>query len=135
MMAGEDPDTRFAWARVGVAELERRPIGRGDAAARDFRGEPERDRSLILAPAGVVWTEWSRAVAVHGPSECEYRVRRHDGAYRDFAVRVAPLVAADGVVRDWADVPTERSPCNWRRSSVNDSCLTKVTLPDQKASL
>jgi PAS domain S-box-containing protein len=63
---------------------------------------------------------WSRDVAAHGPSEFEYRVRRHDGAYRHFAVRVAPLYASDGVVRDWAGVHTDITERKLTEKSLSD---------------
>jgi PAS domain S-box-containing protein len=44
---------------------------------------------------------WSRAGATKSPYEIEYRIRRADGIYRTFAVRVVPVLEADGSIREW----------------------------------
>ncbi|HVT82932.1 MAG TPA: PAS domain S-box protein, partial [Phycisphaerae bacterium] len=44
---------------------------------------------------------WIKAVAARRPFEAKYRVRGHDGAYRDLAIRGAPLWEGDGTLRGW----------------------------------
>jgi PAS domain S-box-containing protein len=44
---------------------------------------------------------WKKAVAEKNPYEVEYRVRRHDGVYRDLLVRGVPVIMDDGSVREW----------------------------------
>jgi PAS domain S-box-containing protein len=44
---------------------------------------------------------WGKAVAEKSFYETEYRVRRYDGAYRDYLARGIPLLAKDGTVREW----------------------------------
>jgi len=44
---------------------------------------------------------WRKAVAEKSFYEIEYRVRRHDGVYRDYLARGIPLLAEDGSVREW----------------------------------
>lgn len=44
---------------------------------------------------------WKKAVMTKGPYEVEYRLRRHDGVYRNFIARGAPALDEDGSVREW----------------------------------
>lgn len=44
---------------------------------------------------------WREAVARKGAYEVEYRMRRHDGIYRDFFTRGVPLFDASGGVHEW----------------------------------
>jgi PAS domain S-box-containing protein len=44
---------------------------------------------------------WEKAVTGKSTFEVEYRVRRHDGIYRDFMVRGIPVLEDDGSVREW----------------------------------
>jgi diguanylate cyclase (GGDEF)-like protein/PAS domain S-box-containing protein len=44
---------------------------------------------------------WAEAVKNRTMHEGEYRLRRDDGAYRDFTVRSVPLLNADGSLREW----------------------------------
>jgi len=50
---------------------------------------------------------WAAAVGSPRLYETEYRVRRHDGAYRDFAVRGVPVVWGDGTIREWVGTCTD----------------------------
>lgn len=55
---------------------------------------------------------WKHAVTSDAAFELEYRIRRRDGVYRRFAVRVAPVRGVDGVTRRWvsaADDVAERA--------------------------
>jgi len=64
---------------------------------------------------------WRCAVESRSPYEIEYRVRRHDGQYRDFATRGVPLQNADGSVREWvgycADITERKKMENDLRNS------------------
>jgi len=44
---------------------------------------------------------WTEALAKGTRYECECRLRSHDGAYRDFRVRVVPVREPDGSIREW----------------------------------
>ena len=44
---------------------------------------------------------WAECVAGVRPYEVEYRLRRHDGAWRDTEVRGVPVLAEDGTIREW----------------------------------
>ena len=44
---------------------------------------------------------WADAVKNRTTHEGEHRLRRHDGAYRDFNVRAVPVLEPDGSVREW----------------------------------
>lgn len=50
---------------------------------------------------------WTAAVAQGGPYTFEHRVRRHDGAWRDFAVRAVAVLEPDGSIREWIGVHTD----------------------------
>ena len=50
---------------------------------------------------------WLAAVAERRAFECEHRVRRHDGVWRDFRVRAIPWFERDGTIREWVGVHTD----------------------------
>jgi len=50
---------------------------------------------------------WNEAVARGGPFTFEHRVRRHDGVWRDFAIRAVAALEADGSIREWIGVHTD----------------------------
>ena len=64
----------------------------------------DRERSVQL---------WQQALSLTRIYENEYRLRMHDGAYRNFAARGVPVVEADGRVREWigtmADITERRA--------------------------
>jgi PAS domain S-box-containing protein/putative nucleotidyltransferase with HDIG domain len=64
---------------------------------------------------------WRCVVESRSLYEIEYRVRRHDGQYRDFATRGVPLQNADGSVREWvgycADITERKKMENDLRNS------------------
>jgi PAS domain S-box-containing protein len=53
------------------------------------------DRPYILE-------QWRRSVEAREIFREEQRIRRHDGVYRDFTVRVVPILGEDGGLRGWA---------------------------------
>ncbi len=66
-----------------------------------------------------IWTDSIRNCSLY---EVEYRVRRHDGEYRHFAVRGVPVFEPDGHVREWVGACTditERKEAERRRSATN----------------
>lgn len=50
---------------------------------------------------------WNTAVAKKSLYEVEYRIRRHDGQYREFVVRGAPVEQADGAILEWVGTCTD----------------------------
>ncbi|MFO0890397.1 MAG: PAS domain S-box protein [Isosphaeraceae bacterium] len=50
---------------------------------------------------------WGRAVAERRTFVFEHRVRRHDGAWRRFAIRAIPVLREDGEVAEWVGVHTD----------------------------
>jgi PAS domain S-box-containing protein len=50
---------------------------------------------------------WNAAVASRSVFVCEHRVRRHDGVWRDFAIRALPILDHDGEVGEWVGVHTD----------------------------
>ncbi len=64
---------------------------------------------------------WLRAVAGRELYETEYRLRRHDGVYRDFWVRGVPVLTADGGIREWVGICvdiTERNRAEVERAEL-----------------
>ena len=57
--------------------------------------------------AGPTLAAWNAAVARGGPFTFEHRVRRQDGAWRDYAVRAVAALEADGSIREWIGVHTD----------------------------
>lgn len=47
---------------------------------------------------------WSKAVESYSLYESEFRVRRHDGEYRDVRVRGVPVLEKDGSIREWVGI-------------------------------
>ena len=56
------------------------------------------------APTLVAWQE---AVAERKPFVFEHRLRRHDGEWRQFSIRAAPILADDGMIVEWVGVHTD----------------------------
>ncbi|OYU37759.1 MAG: hybrid sensor histidine kinase/response regulator [Pseudorhodobacter sp. PARRP1] len=50
---------------------------------------------------------WAAALASGTQYETEFRIRRHDGAYRWFIVRAAPIYCAEGRVERWVGTNTD----------------------------
>ncbi|GLS87095.1 ATPase [Cypionkella aquatica] len=57
-----------------------------------------------LASAGA---DWANAVAQGVPYQTEFRIRRHDGAYRWHIVRASPIRSAAGEVQRWVGSNTD----------------------------
>ena len=57
------------------------------------------------AEASVV--AWNHAVATKSMFIHEHRVRRHDGAWRTFAIRALPIIGSDGELIEWVGVHTD----------------------------
>jgi two-component system cell cycle sensor histidine kinase/response regulator CckA len=50
---------------------------------------------------------WTSAVTSGKLYELEYRLRRHDGVYRDFAVRAVPVFTQEGIISEWVGCCTD----------------------------
>ena len=50
---------------------------------------------------------WAKAVKERGLYDIEYRLRRHDGEYRDMSVRGVPVLESDGNIREWIGTCTD----------------------------
>ncbi len=51
----------------------------------------------------------AQALATRSPYEAEFRLRRHDGEYRQFAARATPVIRADEAVGEWLLTATDVS--------------------------
>ncbi len=89
-MAGEQP----GWAALtGQAPEEYEGYGWSHAL------HPEDAEDAVV--------HWNIAVQTRSMFVHEHRVRRHDGAWRNFAVRALPITAADGRITEWVGVHTD----------------------------
>jgi PAS domain S-box-containing protein len=75
---------------------------------RKFTGQSEEETkgagwAKALHPDDVKHTmeAWNNAVATKSAYEFEYRIRRHDGAYRHFLARGVPVFKDDGNIQEW----------------------------------
>lgn len=50
---------------------------------------------------------WQRAVDTKSTYTWEHRVRRHDGVWRNFAIRATPSLNAQGEIQEWVGVHTD----------------------------
>jgi len=50
---------------------------------------------------------WRKAVRERSLYDIEYRLRRHDGEYRDVAVRGVPVLEGEGHIREWVGTCTD----------------------------
>ena len=86
-MAGEQP----SWAALtGQSYAEYQGYGWSNAV------HPDDAQPTVDA--------WEEAVAERRLFVFEHRVRRHDGVWRRFAIRAAPILNDDGAVREWVGV-------------------------------
>ncbi len=89
-MIGEQP----GWSAItGQSRDEYQEYGWASAV------HPEDSAATIAA--------WNAAVAVKGMFVHEHRVRRHDGAWRTYAIRALPIIGADGELIEWVGVHTD----------------------------
>ncbi len=51
--------------------------------------------------------QWARAVATKSAFVSEYRLRRRDGQYRDFAAKGVPILDTGGTIREWVGTCTD----------------------------
>jgi PAS domain S-box-containing protein len=58
------------------------------------RALEEKDRAPAIE-------RWAEGMAAHAPFESEYRLRLRDGTVRWMHMRAVPLLAADGMTREW----------------------------------
>jgi PAS domain S-box-containing protein len=73
--------------------------------------------------------EWKRAVAERSKYETELRMRRYDGAYRNFLARGVPVFDSDGNVQEWVgtciDI-TERKRAEEELIKLNETLEQRV---------
>jgi len=78
---------------------------------------------------------WRDAVKARRVYEAEYRIRRHDGIYRQFLARSVPVIEADGTVREWVgtcvDV-TERKGAERELRLRNRIAQVLLTIADDR---
>ncbi len=87
-------DDMPSWrAYTGQSAAEVKDFGWLDAVHPD-------DRARALAA-------WTRAIETKSAYDAEFRIRRHDGAYRDFLARGVPVLHDDGSVREWVGYCTD----------------------------
>ncbi|MBC7684348.1 MAG: PAS domain-containing protein [Bdellovibrionales bacterium] len=57
--------------------------------------------------AAATISAWNEAVAKRHTFKFEHRIRRYDGVWRTFAVKAVPVIADNGIVREWVGVHTD----------------------------
>ncbi|MBC8138007.1 MAG: SpoIIE family protein phosphatase [Fibrella sp.] len=76
---------------------------------------------------------WREALQTRTLYEVEHRLRRHDGEYRHFSVRAAPVLEEDGSVREWVgahDDVTERKEAEGRERFLSEVTARMQALLD-----
>lgn len=96
VMWTNNADGRMTGAQPGWAGL----TGQTEAEYRDFGWaaavHPDDAQPTVDA--------WNEAVVERRLFTFEHRVRRHDGAWRRFAIRAVPLIEPGGALREWVGV-------------------------------
>jgi PAS domain S-box-containing protein len=95
--------SQIVWTRSSAGEFVER-----QAAWEEFTGQSQ-DEYLGWGWLDAVHEDdrlrvkqnWRRAVEAASPYYAEYRLRSRDGVHRWVAVRAAPVLEADGTVREW----------------------------------
>ena len=77
---------------------------------------------------------WRRSRADGSPFDTEYRLRRHDGAYRWFSVRGTPLADDDGRRLRWLGVVTDIHELKRTQEELQESELRYKALFNNKTS-
>ncbi|MES1173452.1 MAG: PAS domain-containing protein [Myxococcales bacterium] len=114
---GDMVDEQPSWAAyTGQSPAQYQGEGWLDAVHPDDR---ESTRSL-----------WRRAVAARGAAEYEHRLRGHDGKYRYFSVRAAPVFSDDGTLREWAGIHTDITQHKLTEQSLRDGARQFRELAD-----
>ena len=78
--------------------------------------------------AGPTVAAWKVAVETRSPFIFEHRVRRHDGAWRRFAIRAMPVLDDAGQIREWVGVHTDITEATEARSHIMSSVRTFAAL-------
>jgi PAS domain S-box-containing protein len=69
--------------------------------------------------------DFRRAYAARSIYETEYRVRRHDGVYRRFAVRAIPALTPEGEIEEWFGAMTDITD---QREAERDAARANVAV-------
>ena len=64
---------------------------------------------------------WDAALGTPGPYEVHYRLRRHDGLYRDVEVRAIPVWEDDGALREWVGTSVDVTERNRAEAGLHAS--------------
>ncbi len=65
--------------------------------------------------------DWSTAVATCSLYQVEYRVRRHDGEYRNMLTRGVPILGGDGEIHEWFGTCVDITDLKRAEESVRES--------------
>jgi PAS domain S-box-containing protein len=71
---------------------------------------------------------WTQAVSSGTSYDLEYRLRRHDGVYRDFAVRGVPVHAGDGSISEWVGCCMDITERRKREGQLHllETCISRL---------
>lgn len=107
-----DPDGRMVGEQRGWAALTGQTPEKYQDHGWVQAVHPE-DRAGSLA-------SWRRAVAAKSLYVWEHRVRRHDGVWRNFAIRAMPSLDDRGAVREWVGVHTDITEQRQAEAALRD---------------
>lgn len=65
--------------------------------------------------------EWEKGTLSGLPYQLEFRLRRHDGNYRYMLTRIAPVLEADGSIREWVGTTSDIHGRKQAEKNLNDS--------------
>ncbi|MGV1760490.1 PAS domain-containing protein [Rhizobium sp. A22-96] len=80
-------------------------------------------------------TAWQQAVAAKSMFVHEHRVRRHDGAWRQFSIRALPIVSSSGDLVEWVGVHTDITHQRAAEAALREQAeiLTQQVLQRERA--
>ena len=94
---------QFAWTTNADGEVEEDMPEWRNYSGQSFDDLKGWGWSKALHPEDLAHTTkvWRKAVTEKTNYETEYRIRRHDGVYRNFLARGVPVLNKDGSIREW----------------------------------
>ena len=94
------------------------------------------DATFAAADGGLVCDEWQRRIAAGEPFTAELRYRRHDGAWRAYNLRAAPLGDGSGPPSSWVCVHVDAAASSpalaAHTRAILDSAVDAIVTIDER---